>query len=87
MANTELVGNLSGTIDRHFIISDSSDDDDIGLSKHQHSTSLGRKISSIGFAIIRKSFEDKTISERATDIMLAAWKPSSQKQFSVYIRR
>lgn len=40
-----------------------------------------------GFSIIRQSLQDRQIPERAADVIMASWKPSTHKQYAVYIRR
>ncbi|KAH3806244.1 uncharacterized protein LOC127860415 [Dreissena polymorpha] len=86
VANSELVEQFLGTIDR-YSVSDSSRKDYTDDSQYVQSTSFGRQTPVSCFSIIRKSFEDRQIPKRAVDIMLASWKPSTQKQYSVYIRR
>lgn len=39
------------------------------------------------FSCVRKSFEGLNISPRAADILMSSWRPSTQKQYGLYIRQ
>ena len=83
MTHSELVDNVNGasggsTVDY------SSDKTDSHYSKHEQNSSVSRSVDSGGMSVIRKSLENRGISEDSADIIMASWQDSTKKQYTVY---
>ena len=86
MAHSELVDNVNGasggsTVDY------SNDKTDSHYSKHEQNSSVSSSVDSGGMSVIRKSLENRGISEDSADIIMASWQDSTKKQYTVYRRK
>ena len=50
-------------------------------------TSTNSQVITDSMSIIRRSFKDRNISDKATNILLASWRKGTQKQYITYIRK
>ena len=56
-------------------------------SRDTESSSIVKYTTHDGMSYIRESFQSRNISPEATDILMASWRHSTQKQYSTYINK
>lgn len=59
----------------------------INFARDSEGTPSGQEVSSDGLSIIRQSLHERKISSRSTKIIMASWRPGTQKQYNIYIRK
>ena len=57
------------------------------VARKRQATSTTQETSADGCKSIRQTLREQRISSRATNIMLAAWKPGTHKQYNIYIQK
>ncbi|KAH3827284.1 hypothetical protein DPMN_129215 [Dreissena polymorpha] len=84
--NTEFLYQHPGDVDSRSLYSE-------GWSEHIENTtntedsSINQQTTSDGMSHIRKSYEKRNLSSQSINIIMASWRKTTQKQYSMYINR
>lgn len=84
--NTNMVSSCHGNVDRQSIYY-SERAESVDSTWNTESSSSGQKIISDGLSAIRQNLQNRNISTRSSRIIMASWRPGTQRQYNVYIRK
>ena len=59
----------------------------VAVTQHLQNTHPLSKTGADGLLHIRRSFEARGMSESACNLLMASWRPGTQKQYQVYIQK
>jgi len=85
MANTELVDNVFDSFSKSTNVAASTAKST--NIRTQQEAQISTKTPSDSSEIIRQAYRQQNISERATEIIMHAWKPGTQRQYNSHIRK
>ena len=84
VANSVLVSGANGLVDKDSV--DSSAGNSIPTA-FEGETSTTQETNSNSVSLIRENLEMRKISRKASDIIMASWRPGTKQQYSSYIRK
>ena len=86
MANTSLVAPDVEIVDKTSSCS-STTKKTADATQHDQTSPASRRNGTDGLLHIRRSYETRGISESACNLLMASWRPGTQKQYQVYIQK
>ena len=86
MANTSLVAPDVEIVDKKSSCS-STTKKTADATQHDQTAPASRRNGTDGLLHIRRSYETREISKSACNLLMASWRPGTQKQYQVYIQR
>ena len=86
MDNRDVVSCCHGNINRQPICS-SNGKESVDLTRDIENTSVSKETSINGVSLIRQNLQKQNISAWSSCIIMASWRPGTQKQYNMYIRK
>ena len=83
---TELVPNYDGNDDGNSLFAP-KEGEPIDVTRNSQNSPTSQENDSHGLSSIRQAITGRNVSERATNIIMASWRRSTQKQYTTHIKR
>ena len=83
---TELVPNYDGNDDGNSKFAP-KEGEPIDITKNSQVTPTSQENDSHGLSSIRQAITNRNVAERATNIFMASWRLSTEKQYTTHIKR